>query len=397
MIIEPKIRGFICTTAHPDGCAVHVQKQIDFVKSHPVLENAPKRVLVIGASTGYGLASRIVAAFGGKASTLGVFFERAGTEKKPASAGWYHTAAFEVAAAKEGLYAKSFNGDAFSNEMKEEVIATIKKDLGEVDLVIYSLASPRRLDPATGQTYKSVLKPTKSTFTNKNINTDKKEIDLVSIEPATEEEIANTVKVMGGEDWKLWIEGLAASGALAKDFRTIAYSYIGPQITWAIYTDGTIGHAKLDLEKTARQLDEQFGAGTALISVNKALVTQASSAIPVVPLYISILYKVMKSKNLHEGCIQQMYRLFAEHLTQKPKLDAKGRIRIDDWEMREDVQAEVAQIWKEITTETIDQISDFAGYQKEFYHLFGFDFPEINYHRETDPIRPIPSLSLQDQ
>ncbi len=394
MIIEPKIRGFICTTAHPDGCAVHVQKQIDYVKSKPGLENAPKRVLVVGASTGYGLASRIVAAFGGKASTIGVFFEREGTEKKTASAGWYNAAAFEAAAEKEGLYAKSFNGDAFSNEMKQEVIATVKKDLGQIDMVIYSLASPRRLDPATGQTYKSVLKPTKSKFTNKNINTDKKEIDLVTIESATEEEITHTVKVMGGEDWKLWINALAKAGALAENFRTVAYSYIGPEITWAIYTDGTIGHAKVDLEKTAQGLNEQFGTGTALISVNKALVTQASSAIPVVPLYISILYKVMKSKNLHERCIEQMYRLFAEHLVKGPKLDEKGRIRIDDWEMRADVQAEVAQIWKEITTETIDQLSDFAGYQKGFYHLFGFDFPEVDYSKDTNLVRPIPSLQV---
>jgi len=392
MIIEPKIRGFICTTAHPDGCALHVQKQMDYVKSKPSLENAPKRVLVVGASTGYGLASRIAAAFGGKASTIGVFFEREGTEKKPGSAGWYNAAAFETAAVKEGLYAKSFNGDAFSNELKQEVIATIKKDLGQVDLIIYSLASPRRLDPLTGQTYKSTLKPTKTQFTNKNINTDKKEIDSVTIEPATEEELFHTVKVMGGEDWKLWIDALAQAGTLAKNFRTVAYSYIGPEITWAIYTDGTIGHAKLDLEKVAQGLNERFGAGTALISVNKALVTQASSAIPVVPLYISILYKVMKSKNLHEGCIEQMYRLFAEHLVKAPKLDEKGRIRIDDWEMRTDVQAEVAQIWKEITTETIDQLSDFAGYQKEFYHLFGFDFPEIDYSKDTNPVRPIPSL-----
>lgn len=394
MIIEPKIRGFICTTAHPDGCALHVQKQMDYVKSKPGLENAPKRVLVVGASTGYGLASRIVAAFGGNASTIGVFFEREGTEKKPGSAGWYNAAAFEAAAVKEGLYAKSLNGDAFSNELKQEVIATIKKDLGQVDLIIYSLASPRRLDPLTGQIYKSTLKPTQSKFTNKNINTDKKEIDSVTIEPATEEELVHTVKVMGGEDWKLWIDALAQAGTLAKNFRTVAYSYIGPEITWAIYTDGTIGHAKLDLEKAAQGLNERFGAGTAFISVNKALVTQASSAIPVVPLYISILYKVMKSKNLHEGCIEQMYRLFAEHLVKEPKLDEKGRIRIDDWEMRADVQAEVAQIWKEITTKTIDQLSDFVGYQKEFYHLFGFDFPEIDYSKDIDPVRPI--LSLQD-
>ncbi len=394
MIIEPKIRGFICTTAHPDGCELHVQKQIDYVKSKPSLEDAPKCVLVVGASTGYGLASRIVAAFGGKASTIGIFFEREGSERKPASAGWYNSVVFEAAAEKEGLYAKSFNGDAFSNEIKREVIATIQKDLGQVDMIVYSLASPRRVDPVTGQIYKSVLKPTKSQFTDKNLNTDKKEIESVTIESATEEEIAQTIKVMGGEDWKMWIEALSEAGVLADNFQTVAYSYIGPKITWEIYTDGTIGHAKLDLEKTAQELNNQFGSGKAVISINKALVTQASSAIPVVPLYISILYKVMKSKGLHEKCVEQIYRLFADHLcsTDGSQFDEKGRIRIDNWEMREDVQAEVVRIWKEITTETIDELADFAGYQKEFYNLFGFDFPEIDYNKDTAPIRPIPSL-----
>lgn len=392
--ISPKIRGFICTTAHPAGCAAHVQGQIDYIASKPSLVNGPKRVLVVGSSTGYGLASRIATAFGGGASTVGVFFEKEPTESKTGSAGWYNSAAFEEAAAKKGLYAKSFNGDAFSKEMKQLVIETIVADLGQVDMVVYSLASPRRTDPETGEVYKSVLKPTGQTYTNKNINTDKKLIESVTIEPATPEEIAHTCKVMGGEDWQLWIDALASAGALADGFRTVAYSYIGPELTWAIYTDGTIGRAKIHLEETAKNISAQFGEGTALVSVNKALVTQASSAIPVVPLYISILYKIMKAHGLHEGCIEQIHRLLADHYTSPngPKLDDHGRIRIDDWEMREEIQAEVARIWDIVTTENIDDVSDFAGYQKEFYRLFGFGLDGINYDAESDPMRPIPSL-----
>jgi len=395
MIISPKIRGFICTTAHPEGCAAHVQEQIDYVKSKPALVNCPKRVLVVGSSTGYGLASRIVPAFGGGASTIGVFFEREGTEGKTATAGWYNSAAFENAAAKEGLYAKSFNGDAFSTEMKRQVIETIKADLGQVDMIIYSLASPRRTDPVTGEVYKSVLKPTGGTYTNKNLNTDKKEIEMVTIEPASEDEIAQTVKVMGGEDWKRWIDAMQEAGVLADGFKTVAYSYIGPELTWAIYTDGTIGRAKLHLEQTAKEMNAAFGTGTAVVSVNKALVTQASSAIPVVPLYISILYKIMKAKGLHEGCIEQIQRLFADHYGADggPQLDDKGRIRIDDWEMRPEVQAEIESIWAGVTTETIDEVSDFEGYQKEFYRLFGFGLAGVDYAAESDPVRPVPSLA----
>jgi enoyl-[acyl-carrier protein] reductase / trans-2-enoyl-CoA reductase (NAD+) len=394
MIISPKIRGFICTTAHPDGCAAHVQEQIDYVKSKPVLTNAPKRVLVVGSSTGYGLASRIVPAFGGGAATVGVFFEKEGSEGKTGSAGWYNSAAFEEAAAKAGLYAKSFNGDAFSKEVKQQVIEAIKADLGQVDMIVYSLASPRRTDPDTGEVYKSVLKPTGETYTNKNLNTDKKQIDSVTIEPASEDEIAQTVKVMGGEDWKLWIDALSAAGALADGFKTVAYSYIGPELTWAIYTDGTIGRAKLHLEQTARDLNSAYGAGTAVVSVNKALVTQASSAIPVVPLYISILYKIMKAKGTHEGCIEQIHRLFADHYgaPNGPALDDKGRIRIDDWEMRPEVQEEVEKIWNIITTEQLDALSDFEGYQKEFLKLFGFGLPGVDYAAEADPVRPVPSI-----
>lgn len=395
VIISPKIRGFICTTAHPEGCATHVQEQIDYVKSKPPLANSPKRVLVVGSSTGYGLASRIVPAFGGGASTIGVFFEKEAADKKTASAGWYNTVAFEAAAAKEGLYARSFNGDAFSNEIKDQVIAAIKADIGQVDMIVYSLASPRRVDPVTGEVYRSVLKPTREAFTNKNLNTDKKLIESVTIEPANEEEIAHTIKVMGGEDWKLWIDALNEAGALAEGFKTVAYSYIGPELTWAIYTDGTIGRAKLHVEEIAKELNAQYGAATALVSVNKALVTQASSAIPVVPLYISLLYKVMKAKGLHEGCVEQIQRLFADHYgsANGPTLDDKGRVRIDDWEMRADVQAAVAEVWNTVTTENLDELSDFAGYQKEFYRLFGFGLAGVDYTAETDPARPIPSLS----
>lgn len=395
MIVTPKIRGFICTTAHPEGCAAHVQEQIDYVKSRGLLAKAPKKVLVIGSSTGYGLASRIVPAFGGGAATIGVFFEKEATDKKTASAGWYNSAAFEAAAKKEGLYARSFNGDAFSNEMKQAVIEAIKADLGQVDMVVYSLASPRRTDPNTGEIYKSVLKPTQGSFTNRNLNTDKKEIETVTIEPASEEEILHTVKVMGGEDWQMWIDALSAAGVLAPGFRTVAYSYIGPALTWPIYTDGTIGKAKLHLEETAKSMNARFGAGTALVSVNKALVTQASSAIPVVPLYISLLYKVMKAKGLHEGCIEQIHRLFADHYgaASGPALDGKGRVRIDDWEMRPDVQAEVAAVWDKVETTSIDDLSDFSGYQSEFLRLFGFGLAGVDYAAETDPIRPIPSLA----
>ena len=393
MIISPKIRGFICTTAHPEGCAAHVQEQIDYVKSKPALTGAPKKVLVIGSSTGYGLASRIVPAFGGGAATIGVFFEKEGEENRTGTAGWYNSVAFEKAAAQEGLYAKSFNGDAFSTEMKQRVVEAIKADLGQVDMVIYSLASPRRTDPVTGEVYKSVLKPTGVTYTNKNLNTDKKEITEVTIEPANEDEIAQTVKVMGGEDWKLWIDALAGAGALAEGFKTVAYSYIGPELTWAIYTDGTIGRAKLHLEETAKDMNAAFGPGTAVVSVNKALVTQASSAIPVVPLYISILYKIMKAKGIHEGCIEQIHRLFAERFGAEggPSLDEKGRIRIDDWEMRPEVQEEVNRVWDKVTTATIDDVADFEGYQKEFYRLFGFGLEGVDYAADSDPVRPLPS------
>ncbi|MGY8641009.1 MAG: enoyl-ACP reductase FabV [Verrucomicrobiales bacterium] len=395
MIIEPKTRGFICTTAHPDGCAANVREQIDYVKSQPAMANPPKNVLVIGSSTGYGLSSRIVPAFAGGASTVGVFFEKPPTERKTASAGWYNTAAFEEEAEKAGVYAKSFNGDAFSNEIKDQVIATIKADLGKIDTVVYSLASPRRTDPTDGETYKSVLKPIGEPYTQKNLNTESGVVDEITIEPCTEEEIAHTVKVMGGEDWEMWMESLAEADLLADGVKTVAYSYIGPELTFPIYTNGTIGKAKEHVEESAARLNEKFGDGTAVVSVNKALVTQASSAIPVVPLYISLLYKVMKEAGNHEGCIEQIQRLFADHLASAngPTLDEKGRIRIDDWEMSEAVQKPVHEKWAEVNTENLSQISDFSGYRDEFLKLFGFGAQGVDYSTEVNQEKPIISVS----
>ena len=394
MIIKPKIRGCVCVTAHPDGCAANVRQQVNYVLSKPLLSHPPKRVLVIGSSMGYGLASRIVAAFSGRASTVGVFLEREGTKEKSASAGWYNSVAFEKSAIKEKLYAKSLNGDAFSHEMKQKVISVVQRDLGQIDLMVYSLASPRRLDPVSGKMYRSTLKPIGSALTTKSLCMDTKAIESVILEAATEEEIFHTIKVMGGEDWKMWIDAMADASILSRNFRTISYSYLGPELTWAIYINGTIGRAKLNLEQTAKEINKKFGDGTALISFNKAVVTQASAAIPSVPLYISILYKVMKKMDLHEGCIEQMYRLCMDHLCswQGPRLDANGHIRLDSLEMREDVQAEVTRIWEIITTEMIDVVSDFKGFQREFDCLFGFGLPGIDYSKETDPIRSIASL-----
>ncbi|MEM7697241.1 MAG: enoyl-ACP reductase FabV [Verrucomicrobiota bacterium] len=393
MIIAPKIRGFICTTAHPEGCAANVQSQIDYVKSQPPLAKSPKKVLVVGASTGYGLASRIVPAFGGGAASIGVFFEKPGTERKTASAGWYNSVAFEEAAHEAGLYAKSFNGDAFSDETKAEVIAAIKADLGEVDHVVYSLASPRRTDPVDGETYRSVLKPIGAPYSQKNLNTDSGEVNSVTIDPANDEELTATVKVMGGEDWERWIHALDDAGVLAEGATTVAYSYIGPELTFPIYTNGTIGRAKEDVERAAASLDERFGDGTAYVSVNKALVTQASSAIPVVPLYISLLYKAMKEAGNHEGCIEQIARLYGDHLASEsgPQLDEKGRIRIDDWEMSDPIQSAVAEAWDAVTTENLGELSDFSGYQSEFLRLFGFGIDGVDYESDTATERPLPS------
>jgi enoyl-[acyl-carrier protein] reductase/trans-2-enoyl-CoA reductase (NAD+) len=396
MIVSPKIRGFICTTAHPDGCAAHIAEQIAVVRNRGPIPNGPKKVLVIGASTGYGLASRIAAAFGSGAATIGVFFEKPGEPDRCGSAGWYNSAAFEKEAAKAGLYARSFNGDAFSDAIKAEVIAALKADLGQVDTVIYSLASPRRTHPKTGEVFKSVLKPVGEPFTSKNLNTGTGAVHDITIEPAAGDDIDQTTAVMGGDDWQLWIDALLAADALAPNAQTIAYSYIGPVETWPIYKNGTIGRAKEDLERVQRALDLSLAplGGKAWVSVNKALVTQASSAIPVVPLYISLLYKVMKEEGTHEDCIEQMDRLFRERLANgNPQPDDAGRIRIDDWEMTPHVQSLVAERWKIVSTENLAELGDFAGYQSSFLRLFGFGLNGIDYSAETDTSIGVPSLA----
>ena len=391
--VSPRVRGFVCITAHPEGCAAHVREQIAYVKSRPAIAKGPKNVLVIGASTGYGLASRIAAAFGAGANTFGIYFERPSANGKTASAGWYNTAAFEAEARKAGLYAASANGDAFSTEMKNAVIARLKNEMPQIDLVVYSLAAPRRTDPVTGEMFKSVLKPTGAPYTSKNLDTDKKLVNSVSLDPASDEEIRATVKVMGGEDWKLWIEALDAAGLLAEGCQSVSYSYIGPSVTWPIYKDGSIGQAKKDLYAKAKEIDAILKAkhGRAFVSVNKAVVTQASSAIPVVPLYISILFKVMKAKGLHEDCIEQIQRLFETQMYNDGCLnfDDAGLVHIDDWELRDDVQKEVFEIWPKIETANLEELSDFAGYQSGFLKLFGFGLPGVNYDAEVEVEVPI--------
>lgn len=396
MIVSPKIRGFICTTAHPEGCAKHVAEQIAVVKGRGVIEGGPKKVLVIGSSTGYGLSSRIAAAFGCEAATIGVFFERPGTEDKTATAGWYNTVAFEREVAAAGLYARSFNGDAFSDEVKAEVIAAIKEDLGQVDLVIYSLASPRRTDSKTGVVYKSCLKPIGEVYTNKTLNTGNGAVEEVTIPPAEGDDIDQTVKVMGGEDWELWIDAFLKAGVLAEEVQTVAYSYIGPEVTWPIYKNGTIGKAKEDLERAQKALDGKLAAvsGKAWVSVNKALVTQASSAIPVVPLYISLLYKAMKEAGNHEDTIEQMDRLLRERLCNgQPQPDEAGRIRIDDWEMSPEIQAIVGKRWEEVATGNLSELADYQGYQNGFLKLFGFGLDGVDYSADSDIAVGVPSLS----
>lgn len=399
MIIQPKIRGFICTTAHPAGCARHVAEQIEFVQSQGPVLNGPKKVLVIGSSTGYGLASRITAAFGCHAATMGVFFEKSADAKRTATAGWYNSAAFETAARKAGLYVKSFNGDAFSDEMRQKVCESIKKDLGQVDCVIYSLASPRRTDPKTGEIYKSVLKPKGKPYTNKSIDFESNKVTEVTLESAQEEEIRQTIKVMGGEDWQLWIDALMEQNLLAPSSVTVAYSYIGPDVTTPVYRNGTIGAAKDDLEATAHRLDERMKklGGRALVSVNKALVTQSSSAIPFIPLYFVLLMKVMKAKGVHEDCIHQIYRLFGQRLYNNRPLsqiptDDQGRVRVDDWEMREDVQSEVSNLWSIVANENLNQIADVKGYNSDFLKLFGFGLSTVDYNADVATDVPIEGL-----
>ncbi|CAM4034765.1 enoyl-ACP reductase FabV [Pseudoalteromonas byunsanensis] len=388
MVVKPKIRGFICTNAHPQGCAAHVKEQIAYVKAQGQVTNGPKNVLVIGASTGYGLASRITAAFGAGAKTLGIFFEKEGSERKTASAGWYNTAAFQQAADEAGLWSKNINGDAFSDEIKAKTVETIKAEMGKVDLVIYSLASPRRTDPKTGEVYSSTLKPIGGDITTKNLNTSKREIDEVTVEAANEDEIANTVKVMGGEDWELWIEALKAADVLADNFKTTAYTYIGKELTWPIYGHATIGKAKEDLDRATAAIKESTASlsGEAYVSSLNAVVTQASSAIPIMPLYISALFKVMKADGTYEGTIEQINALFRENLYgETPRFDDGGHLFQNYKELEDDVQARVQHIWDTVSTETIDELTDYVGYHNEFLRLFGFGIDEIDYDQDVNP------------
>jgi len=391
MIIKPKVRGFVCVTAHPEGCAAHVQEWIDYVKAQPPVEQGPKKVLVIGSSTGYGLASRITAAFGAQASTIGVFYERPSSEDRLGTPGWYNTIGFSKAAQAAGLYTKNINGDAFSDEIKKETIDAIKSDLGQIDLVVYSLASPRRTHPKTGVVHKSCIKPIGQSYTNQTVDTDKGVVSTITVDPATEEEVADVIAVMGGEDWEMWMEALSEAGVLAPAAQTVAYTYIGPDVTWPIYRDGTIGVAKNDLDRAAHAIDAKLKpiGGRAIVSVNKALVSQASSAIPVVPLYISILYKIMKEAGTHEGCIEQLYRLFATQMYngKTAVFDEAGRTRIDDLEMRPEIQAAVREIWPQVTTENLEELTDINGYRSEFLKMFGFGIDGIDYDAETEPHR----------
>ena len=391
MIVEPKVKGFLCVTAHPEGCAENVREQIAYVRGKGEIKGGCKSALIIGSSTGYGLASRITAAFGCGAATIGVFFERPGdaARSRPASAGWYNTAEFTKQAEAAGLYCANINGDAFGDEVKKQAIEAIKKSpLGKVDLIVYSLASPRRTDPDTGEVYKSVLKTVGEERKDKSLDTDKGQVVEVTVPAATEREIFETVKTMGGDDWERWVKTLDDAGVIAEGGASVAYSYIGPELTYPIYRSGTIGLAKKDLEAAADRIDAllKLRRGKAFISVNKALVTQASSAIPVVPLYVSILYKVMKEKGIHEGCIEQIQRLFATQLYNGNCLefDDEGRVRIDNLELRDDVQKAVFDIWPKVSTENLYELTDFAGYKKEFLKLFGFGLPNVDYSKDVE-------------
>ncbi len=387
MVIQPKVRGFLCTTTHPTGCLENVRRQVAHVQGKGEIAGGPKRVVVLGASTGYGLASRITAAFGSGAATIGVFFEKPGSERKPGTAGWYNSAAFHQLAEQAGVYAKSLNGDAFSDEMKARVSDLIKQDLGQVDLVVYSLAAPRRTHPKTGEVFNSTLKPIGRATTQKGVNTDKEAIQDFHLEPATQEEIDHTVAVMGGEDWEMWITALAEAGVLAEGVKTTAYTYIGEKITWDIYWHGTIGAAKQDLDRRVKGIRERLAplGGDARVSVLKAVVTQASAAIPAMPIYLAILFKVMKARGVHEGCIEQIDRLFRDRLYGDGDLDDEGRLRVDQLELDPAVQAEVAGIWEQIDTDNLKSLADFDGYRQEFLQLFGFGVDGVDYAADVDP------------
>jgi enoyl-[acyl-carrier protein] reductase/trans-2-enoyl-CoA reductase (NAD+) len=389
MVIKPKVRGFICTNAHPVGCAQSVSNQIEYIKSLGFEQEGPKNVLVIGCSTGYGLASRITAAFGYGAKTLGICFEKQPSERKTGTAGWYNTAAFHNEAKQADLYAESLNGDAFSDELKTATIDKIKQDLGKVDLVIYSLASPRRTDPDTGEVFKSTLKPVGQAYTTKTYDTDKDKVHEITLEPANDKEIADTVKVMGGEDWQRWLSQLNAAGVLAEGCKTTAYTYIGKELTWPIYGQATIGRAKEDLDRAAQAIMQDASALNVQANVSslKALVTQASSAIPVMPLYISLIYKVMKEEGTHEGCIEQIAGLFNERLfTDNPPTDELNRFRMDGKETNDATQAKIKALWDQVTQDNFHELSDYAGYNTEFLNLFGFAIKGVDYEADVDPL-----------
>ncbi|PSV03372.1 bifunctional NADH-specific enoyl-ACP reductase/trans-2-enoyl-CoA reductase [Photobacterium leiognathi subsp. mandapamensis] len=391
MIIKPKTRGFICTTTHPVGCEENVKEQIAYTKAQGPIANAPKRVLVVGSSSGYGLSSRIAAAFGGGAATIGVFFEKPGTEKKPGTAGWYNSAAFDKFAKEEGLYSKSLNGDAFSNEAKQKTIDLIKEDLGQVDMVIYSLASPVRKLPETGEVVRSCLKPMGETYTATAVDTNKDVLIEASIEPATEQEVADTVTVMGGQDWELWIDALSDAGVLADGCKTVAYSYIGTEITWPIYWHGALGQAKMDLDRAAKELNEKLAktGGSANVAVLKSVVTQASAAIPVMPLYIAMVFKKMREEGVHEGCMQQILRMFNDRLFKADgtaaEVDDENRLRLDDWELREDIQQHCRDLWPNVTNENLFDVADYQQYKDEFLKLFGFGIESVDYDADVNP------------
>ncbi len=400
MIITPKIRGFICTTTHPTGCEANVKEQIEITRQQGEIANGPKKVLVIGSSSGYGLASRITAAFGSGAATIGVFFEKPATEKKAGTAGWHNSAAFDALAHEAGLYAKSLNGDAFSHEAKAKTIELIKADLGQVDMVVYSLASPVRKLPDTGEVIRSALKPIGQVYKATAVDTNKDVLFEAEVEPATEQEIADTVTVMGGQDWELWMSALADAGVLADGCKTVAYSYIGTEITWPIYWNGALGEAKKDLDRAAHAIDENMKAlhGSANVAVLKSVVTQASSAIPVMPLYIAMAFKKMRELGIHEGCIEQINRMFRERLFREdgeaPAVDEENRLRLDDWELRDDVQEHCKALWPTLTNDNLRELTDYQEYKDEFLKLFGFGVAGVDYDADVNPVVPFDVIDI---
>lgn len=400
MIIKPKTRGFICTTTHPTGCEANVLQQINTTKALGTIKDGPKKVLIVGSSSGYGLSSRIAAAFGSGAATLGVFFEKPGTEKKPGTAGWYNSAAFDKFAKAEGLYSKSINGDAFSHEAKQKAIELIKEDLGQIDMVVYSLASPVRKLPDSGEVIRSALKPIGDTYNATAVDTNKDTIIETSVEPASEQEISDTVTVMGGEDWELWMSALSEAGVLSDKCKTVAYSYIGTELTWPIYWHGALGKAKMDLDRAAKAIDEKLATsgGSANVAVLKSVVTQASSAIPVMPLYIAMVFKKMREEGVHEGCMEQINRLFNDRLFRedgaKPAVDEANRFRLDDLELREDIQQHCLDVWPQVTTENIRELTDYTQYKEEFLSLFGFGVDGVDYAADVNPEMEMDAVQL---